>query len=144
VDISRKILRQTKDDFLLFMASSEEERQKNEHLHASNDFLRHKLDCAQHAINGLEAQLYAVDGNESFVLPCSQNLPKLEDILRLVERLERKIIQLEESKLHMQVEHEMEMENVIRVYKGLLSEARPLPAAESMQPIEVDAESNLS
>jgi len=44
----------------------------------------------------------------------------------------------------MQTEHKIEMENVIGVYKELLSEARPLSAAGSIQSTEVGAKSNLS
>jgi hypothetical protein len=136
VDISRKIIRQTEQDFFQLMVSSEEERRQNEHLHASNELFRHNLDRAEHVIENLESQLHAIDGGDSYVRACPIGLFQLEETLRLVERLQ--------SKLRMQIEHDREMENVIPVYKEVFSEGRPLPDSETTQSIEMGAESNIA
>ncbi|KAH7108740.1 hypothetical protein B0J11DRAFT_513108 [Dendryphion nanum] len=140
--ISRKILRQTELDFLQFVASYEEKQQKNAQLSASNDSLRCNLDRAHHAINTLESQLYAGDSSDSCSRSCCNESSELNETLRLVEQLESDIVQLEESKLRMQVEHEQDMNNVIQAYEGVVSEARVGPVQEKTESIELDVKSN--
>lgn len=140
--ISRRILRNTELDFLQFVAFYEEERQKNAQLSASNDSLRHSLDRAHHAINTLESQLYADDSNDSCSHSCCSELSELNETLRLVERLENDIVQLEESKLCMQVKHDEEMDNVIQAYEGMLSGARVGPDHEKTENIGLDVKFN--
>jgi hypothetical protein len=144
MEISRKILHQNELDFLQFLSSYETEQQKNEQLSASNDLLHHHLDCAQQAITTLESQLSGDDSSDSCGHSCCNDSSELDETLRLVERLESDIVQLEESKLRMQIEHDEEMENVIQAYEGVLSEVRGRPDQEKTESVESDIKPNVT